>query len=171
MSPTPTDTPAGADLGSQVARLHHTLGRWARSDAGAHAELRRSVPGQIPAIGLWKLLVQCDIDPRTEAEERGWALLAWTLASLGGTESRQPIGRALQGAGLSELRLVRLLRADAGQLPDALTAAVRQIMAKGGNGDALQLARLVLTGPDSEAGERIRRQIAKDYYRAERTTA
>lgn len=157
---------AAPDLGTQVSRLRHTLARWSLSDAGAHAEIRRGRPGDLGTPALWRLLVTCDIDPQGEAATAGWALLAWALATLGGPESRQSLGQVLHASGLSELRLVRLLRADRSQLTDALRAGIRQVTAKRGNADALQLARLLLTDPDGEAGEQIRRQIARDYYRA-----
>ena len=158
---TPDDLP-------QISRLRHTLHRWSDSDRGAHAAIRRAEPGDLATPALWKLFATCDLDPPSDDAARPWALTAWALATLGEADSRASLGQAMHAAGISELRLVRLLRADPAQLPDALRAVVRQLLAKGLNADAVQLLRLVQTDPASDAGERARMVVARDYYRAER---
>lgn len=146
----------------RVDRLQRTLSQWRTHDVGAHAAIRRARPGDTGSPVLWRLLLSCGIDP-PDHEAARWALIAWALASLDGA-SRTHLGSALQRAELSPLRLERLLRADISQLPDCLRSAVRQLVAKGVGTDGYHVAALVLRDVDTESGERIRRQIARNYY-------
>ena len=150
------------ELDACVAKLQQTLRRWRERDVGGHAAIRRLRPGETGSPTLWRLLLSCGIDPPDDQAVH-WALIAWALAMLEGPSSTH-LGAALQRAELSPLRLERLLRADVAQLPDCLQAAVRQLVAKGVAADGYHVAALVLRDPDSEGGERIRRQIARHYY-------
>jgi len=152
-----------------VAALARRIDRWDETDHGAHAELRRGKPDDVARPALWRLLVNV-VEPAGVAiptdDEPRWAMLAWAIAHLG-AGSKQRFGAALFSAVGSDLRLTRLLEARQGQLPGALAAVVRQMAAKGESADPQEIARFVLEDPDTEAGDRIRRDIARAYYRAE----
>lgn len=78
-------------------------------------------------------------------------------------DGRRPLGSALAEAGVSEARLLRLLRINRDELPEELRRLARLMASKGDAGrfdwaDAFDL----LFWDD---GEPIRRRIARDYYR------
>jgi CRISPR system Cascade subunit CasB len=148
------------DLGSLCGFLGHP-----QFPTGELASLRRMTPDMPPGFSFHKLLLRTGIDVRGDDAERRWTIVVAMLASLAGMYAPDlPLGTALAKAGLSELRFVRLLRAD-----DTLAAEVRSVShilsSKAIAFDHRQLARLVLiqqAGPS----EQLRRQIARDYYKA-----
>jgi CRISPR type I-E-associated protein CasB/Cse2 len=91
-------------------------------------------------------------------------MVVGALAVTSGLQApRRSLGAALAEAGLSELRLTRLLRAHAGALPAEVRAVASYLASKAVPFDATDLARLVLSdGGPSE--ERVRRGIARSYY-------
>jgi CRISPR system Cascade subunit CasB len=90
------------------------------------------------------------------------ALNAKTLQSA----ERVTLGAALASAGFKDARLARLLNARGDQFEALAVRAARFIAAKGQPADWVQYATLVLAGPENEAGEKIRLQIARDFYAA-----
>ena len=109
--------------------------------------------GHLPAEGPW-----CD------PLERRWACIIGGLALLGKLHRPgKPLGEALAEAGFSELRFVRLLKAQDAGLWDAARGAARFLMSKGQNADWADLAALVLSD-GAEWSESVRRRIARRYY-------
>ncbi|NBB84656.1 MAG: hypothetical protein GVY12_00305 [Bacteroidetes bacterium] len=90
--------------------------------SGDRAELRRISPERPFTPALWKLLLdmdQHDAPPWSAQEqwERRWATLLMGLAFCAELHDyTRSLGSALAEAGYSELRLVRLLRAEGEQL-------------------------------------------------------
>lgn len=163
----PNTTGAYSD---RIRRVVAILARQLSSDggpisAGDRAELRRGWenPHQ-PAF--WRLAVRV-LEPagvlNGPEADRNWAAI---LAGLAETASlhdpRQRFGRAMGEADVSEARLLRLLRADAESLRDALRAVVRQLGSAGERFDWREPALLLLLS-DKES---IRKGIAMSYYRS-----
>jgi len=105
-------------------------------------------------------------DARDEAERR-WGAFLQALATGGSLVqlgSAEPLGVALARAGLSELRLDRLLRAT-DTLPDEVRSVTAFLASKGGEIHPQDLADLLLGHPDHT--ETVRRRIARDFFRTE----
>ena len=106
-----------------------------------------------------------EVHAREDRETR-WAAVVVGLAHLG--ELHRParrLGEAPAQADFSELRFSRLLRADAEQLADEVPMIARYLAAKGVPADFSAAAWLILSvGQTNE--ERVRRNIARDYYGA-----
>ncbi len=140
---------------------------------GDLADLRRLRPEDPSSPAFWKLCVAHlstvlppDGEHREEAERR-WAAVLGVLAHLRGLHRPdRPLGRALAEAGLSELRLLRLLRARGQALYDVVRGVVHYLAQKAEPADLGQLADLVLD-QDGDRAESIRRRIARDFYAAE----
>lgn len=106
-----------------------------------------------------------EVQAREDRETR-WAAVVVGLAHLG--DLHRPAGRlgeALAEADFSELRFSRLLRADAEQLADEIPMIARYLAAKGVPADFSAAAWLILSAGQSNE-ERVRRNIARDYYGA-----
>lgn len=139
---------------------------------GDIADLRRMDPWNIRAPGFFKLVgaaLESELPPGGPAREKAetrWAAVIVGLAHLG--DLHRPgarLGSALVDAGFSEVRFVRLLRADADRLIDEVPALARFLATKGAPADFTAAAHLVLsTGRKDE--ETTRRQLARDYYSA-----
>lgn len=95
----------------------------------------------------------------------GWAEVLLLLATLGKLARRQGLraGQALAEAGVSEVRVERLLRDARGQL----SAVAHQLASQGLPVDPTGLALLCVSGPEHLEGHRM--NLARDYYRARRT--
>lgn len=114
----------------------------------------------------------------TEAERR-WARVVWVLAQLAG-QHRPGIsfGTALARARVAEPRVVRLLRAQGDALHAAVRAVVPPLLQQAIELDLTDIAALILSAPEpmrpggfhAEEPERVRRRIARDFYRALRQT-
>ncbi len=129
----------------------------------ARVALRKMRVGTTPPVEAMALAVQHgeSIDrPKHEADLLFCALqLAALLADQHAGDAR--VGQALHDAKVSELRLERLLRARADQLPGQLKAVARQLLSSGTRVDVFGLVRLLWRDDD-----RPRLQIAQSYYRA-----
>ncbi|MGC4121405.1 MAG: type I-E CRISPR-associated protein Cse2/CasB [Myxococcales bacterium] len=140
--------------------------------AGEVAGLRRMDPRRIDAPGFYKL-VGAVLDPRLargaaarQAQEEAWAAVIVGLAHLGSRHKPGVrLGTALVQAGFSELRFVRLLRADGDRLIDDIPALARFLAAKNTPADFAEGARLILSADRSDE-ETTRRRIAGDFYSA-----
>ncbi|MBK8980690.1 MAG: type I-E CRISPR-associated protein Cse2/CasB [Planctomycetes bacterium] len=137
--------------------------------AGDVAGLRRMSPERLDAPGFWKLAGLCldehlpgDARARARAET-AWGAVVVGLAVLGDLQrDGERLGRALAHAGYSELRFVRLLRADAEWLVDEIPQVARFLAAKQQPAGFVDAALLVL-GSDA-VREATRRHLARDYY-------
>lgn len=138
-------------------------------DPGTRARLAR-LDHKAPIAGeFWSIYL--DMQEKAAAQSRPWALpesscalliRAMALMSPYVQDAAQPLGKVLAEAGYSELRLARLLEADAEALPDLIISLTRFLGTKGRPIRWSDLARLLL----DHDGTTIRKTIAGDYYRA-----
>ena len=106
-----------------------------------------------------------EVNAREDRETR-WAAVVVGLAHLGDLHRpARRLGEALAEAHFSELRFSRLLRADAEQLTDDVPMVARYLAAKGVPADFAGAASLILSAGQTNE-ERVRRNIARDYYGA-----
>jgi len=160
--------PASGSLGELVARLVHAIDH--ELDPGELAELRRAKPDDCGGRAFWKLvlrqLVPAGALPEGGSEdvERRWSALLSVMARLGGQHRRgQRLGRAMAAAGVSEQRLLRLLRAHDDALAIQLRLVSHQLGTAAQPVDFTELARLLLS--DGRADEEAtRRGVARAYY-------
>ncbi len=159
------------DLQETVVKLARGV---ARADSGSAAALRRGPLAGPGAAAFWKLLADLDIPQR---DLKAWAGVAQAVAILtpvgsGRDESpgsahdgARPMGSALFDAGISELRLARLLAAKGDLRHDLLIRTCRRLArdARYRRFDLRTLAWFLVRG-----GEATDQRIARDYYRAER---
>lgn len=164
-------TSAAVGYGRAIARSVHGVARALEEGAiapGEAADLRRLKPANPAAPAFWRILAHY-VAPQferalTEEEERRWAVILNALAYLVRLDAPgQRLGTALREAGLSELRLVRLLRAEGERLEDAVRQTARFLASKGRSANLAELARLVLSDGRKDP-ERVRRDIARDYF-------
>ena len=158
---------------SSLEQIVSTLA-WAiaRLDPGSAAALRRGPLTGAGAAAFWKLTAEHA--PRgARNNEAGWAALLQAIAILtpkGAEANRRPayeptirMGAALCDAGVSELRLARLLSAPKEMRRDLAVRLCRRLSAtEYDRFDLRTLARLILVGDD-----KTNRRIARDYYRAQ----
>lgn len=176
--PTPDAPAAEVSLEQIVHRIVGDIEREVTSP-GEVAELRRLEPGHPGGAAFWKAVV-FQLEPAgqlrgADAEAR-WALILRAIGELHGQHRpRRRLGRALAAAGVSEMRLVRLLRAGLDTLPGTLSAVSRQLASAAESVDLADLALLVVTARGAAGArsseERVRRNIARDYYRGLRKAA
>lgn len=181
MSAEPQPSEAGKSASATAAREPPTVGQVvARASTaladrhfatGDRAALRRVDPdAPMPAYAAsCRLLVRCGQSLEGADLDR-WVFVLHTLALA--TSIERPahdreigFGRALAEAGVSEHRFVRLLTAHGRALRDQIPRAARLLRAKGQQADFRAVWRLL--APDAVAdgdGERIRADIARDYY-------
>jgi CRISPR type I-E-associated protein CasB/Cse2 len=158
--------PSTASLVSTVAGLLAQSPALTQGDLSA---LRRMDPRR-PDAAFFKIegLVLDDWLPgdaaaRADLETR-WAAVACGLAHLG--ELHRPglrLGTVLAEHEWSELRFVRLVRADVGRLADDLPTLARFLKAKSAPVDWSGAAHLILSA-GTPWEEEVRRHIARDYY-------
>ena len=158
--------------GSRPDRVASRLAAYiARLDPGSAAALRRGPLAGAGAAAFWKLAAE--YAPGTARDEEGWAALIQAIAILtpkGREADRRsahdptvPMGAALYKAGVSELRLARLLGAPKELRRDLAVRACRRLAATEHKQFHLRtLAELILHG-----SEETNRRIARDYFRAE----
>ncbi len=159
--------PGPRSLHAVADALHAALGGMS---AGDRASLRKMRPDDLHQPAFWKLstgilqpVLPPDSTPLRDAQERRWAVVVAAAAAANHSPAMR-FGAALARAGLSELRLVRLLRARGEQIPDAVRTVAHQLVTAALPFDFAELAWLVLSeGRDDE--DRARQQIARDYYR------
>lgn len=164
-------SPERASLASVVGRVAHTIGRIL--SPGDVAELRRLAPWDPSSPAFFKLLastvepnLELPVDgPSRTAVERRWAAVFQAAATLTGLhQPKRGLGEALQSAGYSELRLVRLLRAQGEVLFKELRTCAHFLATKAESSNLVDLARLALI-TNVEKAENLRRSIARGYYR------
>ena len=160
-----TDKPSLGQVAAKVATYI------ARLDPGSAAALRRGPLAGAGAAAFWKLAAK--FAPGAARDEEGWAALIQAIAILtpkGREADRRPahdptipMGAALYDAGVSDLRLARLLGAPKEMRRDLAVRICRRLAATEHKRFHLRtLAELILFG-----SENTNRRIARDYYRAE----
>ena len=135
---------------------------------GSLAALRRLSPDQPDGAAFWWLVAEYAPDAfENDRAARALAAIVQCMAiahpchrPLSG---RRPLGEALAEAEVSEARLLRLLRLSRGELPEELRRLARLMGSRGEVGrfdwsDAFDLLFWA-------NGERLRRDIARYYYR------
>lgn len=157
-------------LSSLVGKLTHAIDELL--SPGEVADLRRLDPNAPYRPAFWKVAaryleheIPLGGEARDEMERRWAAILSGMAQTQKFHQPGRRLGQALAEAGLSELRLTRLLRARGEKLLDELRGVVRVLASKGQAFDWTHLANLVLSeGYKHE--EKVRRQIARDYFYA-----
>lgn len=154
------------DLGVALAKL----------PPGPLAELRRAEPGDGVA-SFWRVYHEQGL----EAQHGGsvdWEWVAMALALLTPTgndpdkrsahDAGTPLGQALFKAGVSELRVAKVLNSPLPQRREALMRLVRMLARAEARFDTRELARLLLFANDDPAAPRNPlRRLARTYYAAE----
>lgn len=158
------------ELGEAVPRIACKI---ARLDPGSAAALRRGPLAGAGAAAFWRLLAK--YGPKgVEKNEEGWAALVQAIAILtpkgrnpdkrSSHDSSASMGGTLFGAGVSCLRLARLLAAPAEMRRQLVLRLCRRLSATDHNRfNLVSLAQFILFGDDWTD-----RRIAREYYRAER---
>ncbi len=161
---------AGWNLHEIAAKLAVEI---AHLDSGSAAALRRGPLEGAGAAAFWKLTAEL-VPDLTAHREAGWATMVHAIAILtpkGRDMSKKSaydpslaVGRALYNAGVSELRLARLL-ASPPDMRQKLTIRLCRWLAGSEQNrlDLVTLAQFILFG------EAAGRRIAREYYRAEAT--
>lgn len=170
--PPPSDPqPSDSDVGGKIVQL---AGAISGLEPGQAASLRRDPLAGSGSAAFWYLLAKNGIHPGRKQLEC-WATVIRAIALLtpkGRRDSDRPkhsphdganpMGTALQRAGISEQRLARLLSARGGMRRDLVIRTCRRLAAKEAvRFDLRTLARFVLFEHESEA-----RWIARKYYAA-----
>ena len=151
-----------------------------RTSRGDLAGLRRMNPDSPSEAVFWQFVTEKE--QRGERLENKWALIMQGIALMTGTadshsahDGKMPIGRALFYGGdesrtsafYSEDRLNRLLAARGPMLRTLLGRMFRMMASANQSFDWREMARLILSdGHNEEQAERVRRNIARSYYRA-----
>jgi len=172
-SPPAPASAAGPFLNQTVAGIARQI---AALDPGPAAALRRGPLAGAGAVAFWKLMVSVR-DAHETANERRWSDVVQAItiltpkgrdpAKLPAHDHQRSMGQALFGAGVSELRLARLLSAPIRARGNAAVRICRRLAAgEQTRFDLRTRARFVLYGDD-----RTDRRIARDYYNAERAEA
>jgi CRISPR system Cascade subunit CasB len=169
MMPSP-DMPQRVDSRAAIRGIAEVIGS-KYYPPGQLAELRRLQPEAPRGAAFWRLLL--DHAPESvgnPALECDWAVVLRGMALMvpyhqpSEDDARGAMGEALAKAGVSELRFLRLVRAGRDQLPDELRRLARLMASRGEGfdwGDAFWLLRTA----SADGAERVRRNIARDYYR------
>jgi CRISPR type I-E-associated protein CasB/Cse2 len=138
---------------------------------GSLAALRRLDPKRPDGAAFWWLVAEHD--PSGFHDDRVASALAAVIQGMAiahpfhrPLSGRRRLGEAMAEAGVSEARLLRLLRTPASELPEELRRLARLMAAKGDAGrfDWIDAFALLLWA-EGEPGERERRAVARDYYR------
>mgnify|MGYP002636746933 CR=1 FL=1 len=170
-SPAAEPAPASStNLSQLVGRLVHVVEH--KLSPGDLAALRRLDLDDPSEPAFWQVMVAW-VEPswnlprqdalRDEAD-RDWASILNALVLMAGLhQAGRGLGTALASAGFSELRLSRLLRASDSGVRNEIRLAARYLGSKAEPSNHVELARLVLGRSDPD--DRIRRQIARNYYR------
>jgi CRISPR type I-E-associated protein CasB/Cse2 len=175
--PTADQEPASPahSLGKTINRIAAALQR--EVPPGDVAALRRLVPDDPSSPAFWRMVVNYlgptgaipDGGPARDEVERQWAAILGGMAVMQGLhQPGRRLGKALAASDLSELRFVRLLRAQDRQLLREVRTTARFLASKAEAVDWSDLARLVLTR-DPDKAERVRRSFARDYYSAQKS--
>ena len=174
----------------RAVRMTGYIAQLAQHQRGDFAELRRMDPDEPDAAAFWRLMAHHDLLNSSEDVERKWGLIIHGIALMTPTNSGEgnpatahsgsvPVGRALylggesqRGSGYySETRLNRLLTSGGEMLRTLLTRMFRMLAAGGVTFNWREMALFILNdGHDHDAAEQSRRRIAREYYRAERSS-
>ena len=167
------EAPDRLTIGQTVARLAQEI---AALEPGPAAALRRGPQNGAGAAAFWKLLARHGPDYELDSDrEDGWSALVQSIAILtpkGRSSNNAPkepahdprtaMGAALHDAGVSELRLARLLTAPERMRRTIVVRLCRRLAAADQRRfDLRTLAYFILY--DQHAG----RRIAREYYRAQ----
>ena len=152
---------------------HENLAELAKNiaylDSGSLAALRRGPLDGAGVAAFWKL-----VGDDVSNNEEEWAGLIQAIAILTPKGKPKPevrhsaydhsrqMGAALQKAGVSELRLARLLAARKGQMRELLVRLCRRLSRTEYSSFNLKVLRQLMLYEDNRA----RRELARDYYRA-----
>ena len=141
-------------------RKNPTHGLWQIYEdlgTGDQAELRRGLPSE----PFWRMLTYIGKEDAHPDDLWKWRVLIQCIAisGYGGT----PFGVALRRAEYSEARLKRLLEADDDLLPGILRRTAKQLKSADETGNWNAIRRL-LFDYDGKDAERVRLQIAQEYY-------
>ncbi len=165
-APTPIVTAAAKPTRRElVAKL---LGALKHADPGTLAALRRFKADGLPPAAFYRLTVAMLDDsfptagPYRDDLERRWAVIIAAMANAQGFLGNVPLGKAMAEAKIAEMRLLRLLEANAEQLPNLVRNVVHQLVQKGQSFDPNDLANLVLARDDDRDP---RTHIARSFYR------
>jgi len=156
-----------ASLTSLVGRIADEL---AETPPGDLAELRRLTLDDPGGAAFWRIVVtRLDPDlpgggPARDDALRRWAVILRAIARLNDFHNPgRRFGTALAEAGVSEMRLNKLLRASGAPLFDQVRAVTHQLATAAAPVDLTGVARLVLS--DGQPHEQaVRQTIANDYY-------
>lgn len=135
---------------------------------GDRAALKRMAPDQAPPLAFYRFAFR-ELPDGWERQLTAWQTLTAGIAlmcvSQRPHDASQPLGRLLAEHKYSEARLERLLAAEGETLHTLLLRAARFLAAKKESVDWTDCARLVLITANEAQHEKIRREIAGDYYR------
>ena len=182
MTPSPeveaSRTPAAAAPISLRQAVNKAAGFLASSIAlsnGDRAELRRISPDRPFTPALWKVLLAlegegAEVGVGDGQRERHWATLLMGMAFCVSPHENLhrygvPLGKALGEAGWTELRFVRLLRADGAALDVHIRRVAQYLASKSQSANWADVAYLLFTQSSGRADE-VRLSIARSYYRA-----
>ena len=185
MSDPDTQATTPLSMGEAAIRLANDIAAEG-FNRGDLAALRRMDPDEPDAAAFWRLIARYDLHGSPEVERR-WALVLHGIALMTRTAGDDaagrsahvrgmPIGRALFAgdsperttAFYSESRMNRLLTARGPMLRTLLSRMFRMMAGANQGFDWYQMAQLILSdGYDEQRADRIRRNIARDYYWAE----
>ena len=144
-----------------------------RLSPGDVAKLRRLEPSTPLTSSFWWIMsgyvepagVLPESETYLEKHENMWATVLSGMAIMQGNHaSGRRLGQALAQAGYSELRFVRLMRADSDQLQDLVRTTARYLGSKAEKVDWYDFYDLIFS-EGTDWAERVRRRIARDYYR------
>ena len=162
----------GKSLSWLVARLAGVIEK--EMGAGDVAGLRRLRPEDPASSAFWKVMASYVREnwnmpvsgPALDDAERRWACLLSALARAKGLHTHAiEYGKALAEANYSELRFVRLLRAEDKALFKEIELAAEYLNSQAQPANWAQAAELLFTR-DEEKAESLRRRISRDYYKA-----
>ena len=167
----PKTAPRPQSLKNVIPRLAREI---ATLDPGSASALRRGPLNGAGTAAFWKLLARYSPD----GKEHRWAALVQAIAILtpkgrrtekdSAHQSALPMGEALHGAALSELRLARLLAAPPDRRSELVVRTCRRLASTDFKRfNLITLGQFVLSGGNTRAARRAARQIARDYYRAD----
>lgn len=181
---TETDlSPASSDQEAKRKKAVASVAWWVpRLPAGDRAALRRAMltdasKVDMALIGLLHRAEVPEIDRLGPAGLARWRLLAHFAAVLWGTaavsspndsphDPKRGLGHALQEAGYSSLRLMRLTSARGPVLSDQVMRAARYLAQANERAVDLWAVRHLVSG-DADRVEEARLRIARDYFQSE----
>jgi CRISPR-associated protein Cse2 (CRISPR_cse2). len=146
-----------------VGRLAHAVDKILGN--GEIADLRRLRPEDPACPEFWKVMAEYWDMPYDNNEARKRACLLSGIARTKDLHDfHTSLGKALVEAGYSELRFVRLLRAQDRGLFKEIELMAEFLNSKGQPANWAQVAELLFT-KDDEKMESLRRRIARDYFK------